>query len=727
MSESAAFEPEGTRPRRGRSRRVPHLGRELSWIEFNARVLHEASDTRNPVLERVKFLAIFASNLDEFFQVRVSGLRRTARSPRIAQLADGPSAVEQLAEVRRRIVDLVAAQSKIYKQTRRELSRSGIEVIDYAKVPEHHAGLRERFLADIYPVLTPLAVDPGHPFPYISSLTLSVAVRLRDPETDEHRFARVQVPAVLPRLVALPLTDDDRGMTARFVLLDQVIKANLDVLFHGLEVIESHLFRLTRDADLALEEEDADNLLVAMEEELRRRRFGDPVRLEVERSMPPETRELLRRGLGLTEPETYEVRGMLDLTSLWQLADIDRPDLKVEPLSPAIPPRLLPPDEDEPADVFAAIRAGDILVHHPYESFAASVERLVEQAADDPDVLTIKQTLYRTSLDSEVVNDLVRAAEQGKQVVVLVELKARFDEQANITWARKLERAGAHVVYGLVGLKTHCKTLLIVRREGSELRRYVHVGTGNYNNRTARTYVDLGLFTCRQDIGADVTDLFNMLTGLSRQRVFQRLVVAPTGLRDRFLELVDREIEHALAGRPAAITLKMNALLDRACVEALYRASTAGVEIDLIVRGACTLVPGVAGLSERIRVRSIIGEFLEHSRIWRFANGGDPEWLIGSADLMDRNLDRRVEAFVPVDDPDARAEIDEILRLLLADDRRSWVLSDDGRWQRIERLTGVPGTIDAQQLLKARAARRTLDATGPRRVHAGLGSLEPWA
>ncbi|HJP88347.1 MAG TPA: polyphosphate kinase 1 [Candidatus Limnocylindrales bacterium] len=727
MSEIAALDPEAPRPRRGRGRRVPHLGRELSWIEFNARVLHEASDTRNPVLERVKFLAIFASNLDEFFQVRISGLRRTARSPRIAQLADGPTAADQLAEVRRRIVDLVAEHSKIYKQTRKELARDGVEVIDYAKVPEHHVALRERFLADIYPVLTPLAVDPGHPFPYISSLTLSVAVRLRDPETDEHRFARVKVPAVLPRLVALPRTDDDAATTHRYVLLDQVIKANLDVLFHGLDVIESHLFRLTRDADLALEEEDADNLLVAMEEELRRRRFGDPVRLEVERSMPPETRELLRRGLGLTETETYEVRGMLDLTSLWQLVNLDRPDLKVEPLSPAIPPRLVPPEEDEPADVFAAIRAGDILVHHPYESFAASVERLVEQAADDPDVLTIKQTLYRTSLDSEVVNDLIRAAEQGKQVVVLVEVKARFDEQANITWARKLERAGAHVVYGLVGLKTHCKTLLIVRREGSELRRYVHIGTGNYNNRTARSYVDLGLFTVRQDIGADVTDLFNMLTGLSRQRVFRRLVVAPTGLRDRFLELVDREIAHAAAGKPAAITLKMNALLDRACVEALYRASSTGVDVDLVIRGACTLVPGVAGLSDRIRVRSIIGEFLEHSRIWRFANGGDPEWLIGSADLMDRNLDRRVEAFVPVDDPEARAEIDEILRLLLADDRRSWVLSDDGRWERTERLTGVPGTIDAQQQLKARAARRAFEATTPRRAHAGLGSLEPWA
>jgi polyphosphate kinase len=727
MASSAATDRQHARPRRGRTRRVPHLGRELSWIEFNARVLHEAGDTRNPVLERVKFLAIFASNLDEFFQVRVSGLRRAARSPRVAQLADGPNPVEQLEEVRQRIVDLVADHSRIYKQTRRELARNGVEVIEYAKVKEHHAALRERFLSDIYPVLTPLAVDPGHPFPYISSLTLSVAVRLRDPETDEHRFARVKVPAVLPRLVELPRDADDPATQHRFVLLDQVIKANLDVLFHGLDVLESHLFRLTRDADLALEEEDADNLLVAMEAELRRRRFGDPVRLEVERSMPPETRELLRRGLGLTEDETYEVRGMLDLTSLWQLVALDRPELKVEPLSPAIPPRLLPPDEDEPADVLAAIRAGDMLVHHPYESFAASVERLVEQAADDPDVLTIKQTLYRTSLDSEVVNDLVRAAEQGKQVVVLVEVKARFDEQANIAWARKLERAGAHVVYGLVGLKTHCKTLLVVRREGSELRRYVHIGTGNYNTRTARTYSDLGLFTCRQDIAADVTDLFNMLTGLSRQRTFRRLVVAPTGLRDRFLELVDREIAHAVAGRPTGITLKMNALLDRACVEALYRASTAGIDVDLIIRGACTLVPGVAGLSERIRVRSIIGEFLEHSRIWRFENGGDPEFLIGSADLMDRNLDRRVEAFVPIDDPEARAEIDAILGLLLADDRRSWVLADDGRWQRIERLTGVPGTIDAQQVLKARAAQRTFEATAPRRAHGGLGSLEPWA
>jgi len=716
-------------PRAGRRRprRLPSLGREQSWIEFNARVLYEASDERNPLLERVKFLAIFASNLDEFFQVRVSTLRRAAKATRVATLGDGPSAAEQLRQVRERIVDLVSDESTIYRRTRKELAKHGLEILDYGKIPDHHAALRDRFLTDIYPVLTPLAVDPGHPFPYITSLTMSVAVQLRDPVTDERRFARVKVPPVLPRLLELPRIEGQAIGEHRLVLLDQVIKANLDVLFSGLEVVESHLFRITRDADIAYDDDDADNLVVAIEEELRRRRFGDPVRLEVERSMPPETRELLRRGLGLTEDETYEVRGMLDLTSLWQLTDVDRPDLKVEPLRPVIPPQLLPPDEDEPADVFAAMRAGDILVHHPYESFAASVERLVEQAADDPDVLTIKQTLYRTSLDSEVVNDLIRAAEQGKQVVVLVEIKARFDEQANIGWARKLERAGAHVVYGLVGLKTHCKTLLIVRREGGNLRRYVHIGTGNYNNRTARNYVDLGLLTVRPDIGEDVTDLFNILTGLSRQRDFRRLIVAPTGLRDRFLQLVDREIEHAGAGQPAGIVLKMNSLLDRACVEALYRASAAGVEIDLIIRGACTLIPGVSGLSEHIRVRSIVGEFLEHSRIWRFENGGSPDWYIGSADLMDRNLERRVEAFVPIDDPGARAEIDEILRIMLADDRRSWLLSSDGRWQRTERVNGIPGTIDAQQLLKLHAQERSEAASAPHRAHAGLGSLEPWA
>ncbi|HLX34937.1 MAG TPA: polyphosphate kinase 1 [Candidatus Limnocylindrales bacterium] len=722
---SGAVVPDARQKRRGRPRRLPQLSRELSWIEFNARVLHEARDERNPLLERVKFLAIFASNLDEFFQVRISGLRRAVASNRVMPLFDGPPPAEQLAEVRRRVLELVDEQATLFRKLRRQLAKEGIEIVDYRRVEEHHAELRERFIADIYPVLTPLAVDPGHPFPYISSLTLSVAVGLRDPETGERRFARVKVPPVLPRLLELPARRGQEATTHRFVLLDQVIEANLDLLFNGMEILERHLFRVTRDADLTLDDDDADDLLEAIEEELRRRRFGEPVRLEIERSMPAETRALLAEGLDVTEDETYEIRGMLDMTSLWQIAEVDRPDLKSAPWNPVIPARLTPPDDDEPADLFAAMRAADILVHHPYESFTASVERLVEQAADDPDVLAIKQTLYRTSLDSRVVNHLIRAAELGKQVVVLVEIKARFDEQANIEWAKRLERAGAHVAYGMLGLKTHCKTLLVVRREGSALRRYVHIGTGNYNHKTARTYVDLGLFTCRQDIGGDVTDLFNQLTGLSRQRLFRRLIVAPAGMRDAFIGLVDREIEHAAQGLPARIALKMNALVDRACVEALYRASSAGVDVDLIIRGACTLVPQVEGLSERIRVRSVVGELLEHSRIWRFENGGSPAWFIGSADLMDRNLDRRIEAFVPIDDRDAQRQIDEILDTMLADDRRAWALSSDGRWQRVERLTGTPGTIDSQVLMRTAALLRSRDAT-PSRPLQTVASLEPW-
>jgi polyphosphate kinase len=714
------------RRRRGRGRQVQQLSRELSWIEFNARVLDEARDERNPLLERVKFLAIFASNLDEFFQVRVTYLRRQARAGRITLLPGTRTPVEQMAEVRARVVELVAEHSAIYRKIRHALAREGIEIVDYRRVEDVHAALRERFMTEIYPVLTPLAVDPGHPFPYISTLTLSVAVGLRDPETGERRFARVEVPAVLPRLIELPRGADQALSHHRFVLLDQIIEANLDALFAGMEVVEHHLFRVTRDADLAMEDADADDLLVAIEEELRRRRFGEPVRLEVERSMPEESREILRRGLGLTDEETYEVRGTLDLTSLSQLVDLERPDLKPAPWVPTVPPRLRPLDDDEPVDMFATIQTADLLVHHPYESFSASVERLVEQAADDPDVLTIKQTLYRTSGDSPVVHHLIRAAEQGKQVVVLVELKARFDEQANIVWARKLERAGAHVVYGLVGLKTHCKTLLVVRREGSLLRRYVHVGTGNYNTRTARSYADLGLFTCRPEIGEDVTDLFNVLTGLSRQRTFRRLFVAPTGLRDQFIRLVEREIEHVQAGRGGRIVLKMNALVDRASIEALYRASGAGVEVELIIRGACTLIPGVRGLSETTRVRSIVGEFLEHARIWRFENGGRPEWYIGSGDLMDRNLDRRVEAFIPVDDRVAQGQLDEIIESQLADDRRSWQLWDDGRWRRTEEITGLPGSRDSQAQAKEQALLRAGSAL-PQRPHAGAGSLEPWA
>jgi polyphosphate kinase len=699
--------------------RLPYLNRELSWLEFNARVLFEARDPRNPLLERVKFLAIFASNLDEFFQVRIAGLRQQVSAGSAAPAPDGRTAAEQLAAARARVLELVAEHSAIYAEIRRALAAEGIEIVGYASIPEHHAALRQRFLDEIYPVLTPLAVDPGHPFPYISTLSLSIAVGLRDPETGETRFARIKVPPILPRLLEVE--------PHRFVLIDQVIAANLDLLFAGMEVLEHHLFRVTRNADLAIEEDEADDLLMALEEELRRRRFGEAVRLEVERSMPPATRQLLLRGIGLGEDDCYDIGGMLDLTGLRTIGELDRPDLRSAPWTPVTPPRLVPPDEDEPADVFAAIRTGDLLVHHPYESFAASIERFIDQAVEDPEVLTIKMTLYRTSGDSPIVRDLIRAAERGKQVVVLVEIKARFDEEANIVFARKLEQAGAHVVYGLVGLKTHSKVLLVVRREGSGLRRYVHIGTGNYNHRTARLYTDLGLLSCRPELGADVTDLFNVLTGLSRQREFRRLLVAPHSLRSRFLELVDREIANAALGREARIVLKVNAIVDVQCIEALYRASQAGVRIDLISRAGCSLQPGIAGVSETVTVRSIVGEFLEHSRVWGFANGGEAEWYIGSADLMERNLDRRVEAVVPVEDAEARTRLAEFVEVMLADDRRSWQLGADAVWRRTEELNGTPGTLDTHEAMKAIALAASTAAAAPRRPRAGAGSLDPRA
>jgi len=707
------------RRRSARDQKGPILNRELSWIEFNARVLHEARDARNPLLERVKFLAIFASNLDEFFQVRVSGLRHQDLSRSGHTSFDGLTPAQQLDAIRERVRELITEHSTIWTQIREELAGEGVEIHDYDEVPEHHETLRRRFHDEIFPVLTPLAVDPGHPFPYISTLSLSIAVGLRDPETGEKRFARVKIPPLLPRLFAV-----ERD---KFVLLDQVIEANLDELFRGMEILETHLFRVTRDADINLEEDEADDLLLAIEEEVRRRRFGDAVRIEVERSMPDLTRRILIKGTGVREEDCFEVAGMLDLTALWQLVGLDRPDLKAPVHTPVIPQRLLPPDEDERVDMFATMRAGDLMVHHPYESFTASVERFIDQAADDPEVLTIKQTLYRTSGDSPIVRALIRAAEQGKQVVVLVELKARFDEENNIVWARRLEQAGAHVVYGLVGLKTHSKVALVVRREGSGIRRYIHIGTGNYNPKTARLYTDLGLLTCREELGADVTDLFNVLTGLSRQRVFRRLLVAPMTLRSRFIELVEREAANARAGHPSRIVLKVNSLVDTQAIEALYEASKAGVEIDLIVRGACCLVPGVEGVSERIRVRSIIGEFLEHSRIWMFSNAGRPEWFIGSADLMERNLDRRVEVVTPVEDREAQARLARIVEVMLADDRRSWQLGSDGRWTRLEVIESREGTVETFAVLKDDAASAHAQADVPRRPHAQAGSMDPRA
>jgi polyphosphate kinase len=709
-----------SRPRRRptRDQRAPILNRELAWIDFNARVLHEAQDARNPLLERVKFLAIFASNLDEFFQVRVSGLRRQDESNRSLLSSDGRTPGQQLEEIRRRVGELINEHSAAWTQVRHALAAEGIEILDYDEVPEHHETLRRRFHDEIFPVLTPLAVDPGHPFPYISTLSLSIAVGLRDPETGENRFARVKIPPLLPRLFEV-----ERD---KFVLLDQVIEANLDELFRGMEILETHLFRVTRDADIAIEEDEADDLLEAMEEEIRRRRFGEAVRLEIERSMPDLTRRILVHGTGVRDEDCFQVSGMLDLTALWQLVSLDRPDLKAPEYTPVIPSRLQPVDDDEPVDVFAQMRTSDIFVHHPYESFSASVERFIDQASDDPDVLTIKQTLYRTSGDSPIVRALIRAAERGKQVVVLVEIKARFDEEANIVWGRRLEQAGAHVVYGLVGLKTHSKVALVVRREGSGLRRYIHIGTGNYNGKTARLYTDFGLLTCREEIGADVTDLFNVLTGLSRQRAFRRLLVAPMTLRSRFMELVEREAANARAGAPARIVVKTNSIVDTSAIEALYEASRAGVEVDLIVRGACSLVPGVEGVSERIRVRSIVGEFLEHSRIWMFANGGRPEWYIGSADLMERNLDRRVEVVTPVDDPEATARLARVVEVMLADDRRSWQLGPDGSWTRTEVAQSREGTIETFAVLKEDAvAAMAMSDTTPTQLPAR--SMDPRA
>jgi len=713
-----AAKPSPTRG--GESSAFPYINREFSSLEFNDRVLFEAGEERNPLLERVKFLAIFASNLDEFFQIRVSGLLEQAASHAVSPIPGEKPATEQLAAIRARYRSLLAEQSDIFRRVCRDLGSVGIQLVEYADVPEHHESLRRRFTDEIYPVLTPLAVDPGHPFPYISTLSLSLAIRMEDPEDGEERFARVKVPPVLPRFLHI---EPDK-----FVLVEQVIAANLDMLFSGMTILETHLFRVTRDADLELQEDEADDLMIALEEELRRRRFGEAVRLEVDTAMPAPMRRILEKGVGVDPADCYEIADMLDHTGLWQIAGLDRPDLKLPPYAPIVPPRLTPPDEDEPVDVFAAIRAGDILVHHPYESFAASTQLFISQAATDPDVLSIKMTLYRTSGDSPIVRDLIAAAERGKQVVVLVEIKARFDEEANIVWARKLEKVGAHVVYGLVGLKTHSKTSLVVRREGSTLRRYVHIGTGNYNSGTARLYTDFGLLSCRPELGADVSDLFNVLTGLSRQRDFRRLIVAPMNLRNWILEMIQRETDHALAGRPARIVLKLNSLVDPACVAALYTAARAGVQVDLIIRGICSLWPGVPGASEGIRVRSIVGQYLEHSRVFSFANDGNPELFIGSADLMERNLDRRVEAIVPIEDPDARRRIDSVLNVMLADDRRSWQLLGDGVYHRTEEINGAAGTIDTFEVLKNRAVETAAAAVAePHRPHAGVGSLDPRA
>ena len=675
----------------GAAQRSPgrFLNREISWLDFNERVLALARDERTPLLERAKFLAIFASNLDEFYMVRVAGIVRRQETGLGVRSADGLGTSQQLTMIREQVRSLAGEHARCFlQQVRPELAREGIRIVSWAELPAvEQLRLHGWFREQIFPVLTPLAVDPAHPFPYISGLSLNLAVLVRDPATEVERFARVKVPNNVGRFVPV-----DGGEGSRFLPLEEVIGEHLQQLFPGLDVLAHHLFRVTRNAEVEVEEDRDEDLLQAMERELSRRRFGPVVRLEVGEGVDPHVLDLLVRELDVTPDDVVEVPGLLALSSLHELASLDRPELKDDPFVPATPARLA--DGEQAADVFAALRDGDLLVHHPYDSFSTSVLRFLEQAAADPAVLAIKQTLYRTSGDSPVVDALVDAAESGKQVVVVIEITARFDEQANIRWARQLERAGCHVVYGLLGLKTHCKALLVVRQEGGGLRRYAHLGTGNYHPRTARLYEDLGLLTADPDLGADLTDLFNALTGYSNQTAYRDLLVAPHGVRPGLLERIEREAEHGRAGRPCGIRIKANSIVDEQIVDALYDASAAGVPVDLVVRGICAVRPEEPGLSERVRVRSVLGRFLEHSRVVHFVNAGEPEFWMGSADLMHRNLDRRVETLVRVKDPAVQAQLASLLDRLLADDVRRWDLDRTGCW------TEHPGRDVQEDLLR---------------------------
>ncbi|GAC1442497.1 MAG: polyphosphate kinase 1 [Vulcanimicrobiaceae bacterium] len=651
--------------------------RELSWLAFNDRVLEEAQDERNPLLERLKFMAIYSTNLDEYFMIRVAALKQQIEAEIVKRSNDGRLPAEQVAAISERLrPSLARFSSLLAHELLPALARSGIAIRRYAELDAGRRVELERFFAErVFPVLTPLAVDRGHPFPYISNLTLSLGVEMYEATADGAimRFARVKVPQSLPRLVPVAGGDGE----AHFVMLEDVIAHNLEALFPGLDVRASYCFRVTRDADLDLQEDEADDLLRAIESELRKRRFGEPVRLEVEAAMPDYLRAMLLEALDLEAVDLYEIDAMLGANDLWTIVNLDRPELRDPPFTPSIPKRLL-----GETDIFAAMRDGDILLHHPYDSFDPVVQFL-KQAADDPQVLAIKQTLYRTSGNSPIVGALVEAVENGKQVATLIELKARFDEENNIHWARNLERVGAHVVYGLPNLKVHAKVILVVRDEPDGIRRYMHFGTGNYNDKTAKIYTDLSLFTCRSDLGADVTHLFNRLTGFSKATRYEKLLVAPTTLRSGFVECIERETANARAGRPSGIVAKLNAISDRRLVQSLYRASQAGVPIDLIVRGMCELRPGLPGVSETIRVRSIVGRFLEHSRIFAFANGGDPRVYIGSADWMGRNLDRRVETMVPVLDSQIRhAIVDGILETMQRDNCKTRWLQPDGTYLR---------------------------------------------
>ncbi len=681
------------------------LNRELSWLDFNRRVLQLADDAGVPLLERAKFLAIVSSNLDEFYEVRVAGLRDQIAAGLDHVSPDGTRPDQQLAAITRGVADLVGFQNAVERRVFAELRAAGIAIVGWDELDgADRRAMQDVFDEGIFPVLTPLAVDPGHPFPYISNLSLNLAAMLREPGSGQRRFARVKVPPLLPRFVG-----DADGR--RFLPLEHLISSQLDSLFPGLEVESVHTFRVTRNADLELDEDEAEDLLAAMEIELRRRRFGRAVRLEVSAGTTEEVIGLLLEELELDRSDLVLVDGLLDLTALHALHRLPHPDLKDEPWPSCTQPRLQAVADEEP-DFFRVLREGDVLVHHPYDSFATSVERFISQAAADPSVLTIKLTLYRTSGDSPIVKALVEAAERGKQVAVLIEVKARFDEMNNITWARHLEREGVHVAYGLIGLKTHTKVALVIRSEQEGLRRYVHIATGNYNSSTARLYTDFGLFTADRQIGDDVTRLFNSLTGYGRPTSYRHLVVAPEGLRPWILNAIRGE--HPTADRgPGHIILKMNSLVDPAVIEALYDASNAGVRVELIVRGICCLRPGVPGMSENITVRSIVGRYLEHARVFSFANYDGPgqgAFFIGSADLMPRNLDRRVEVMVPVRDPALCDEVRDLLRLQLADTLLAWSLGSEGRWTRLSASQAEEG-VNAQVESRHRAVERSRRAS----------------
>ncbi len=671
------------------------FNRELSWLEFNARVLEEAQNPAHPLLERLKFLAIFSNNLDEFFMIHVPGMRERADEETERPPAERAIAA-RLRAIQAKLEPMLDAQFCCLQELLPQLARRGIRLLRYDDLnPVQKERLRLYFENEVFPVLTPLAVDPGHPFPYISNLSLSLAVVVHDPRTGQDRFARVKVPTrpVLPRLVPVV------GEKWQFVLLEEIITAHIGRLFAGMEVRACYPFRVTRNADLELQEEAAADLLELIEEELSKRRFGELVRLELARAMPEEIRRTLITELQATEEEVYLVDGPLNLADFFPLTSIDIPELRYPPFVPAIPPSLR-----SGMDLFAAIRQGDILLHHPYQSFGC-VTDFLRRAAEDPQVLTIKHTLYRTSGDSPILQALIDAADNGKQVACVVELKARFDEANNITWAKQLEKSGVHVVYGLLGLKTHCKITLVVRREEDGLRRYVHIGTGNYNPKTAAVYTDLGLLTCHPDFGADATDLFNFLTGYSRQDQYRKFLVAPVTLRSRLQSMIERETAKHTDDNPGRILAKMNSLVDPALIKALYAASQKGVQIDLIVRGMCCLRPGVPGLSENIRVVSIVGRFLEHSRIFYFRNGGEDEVYMGSADWMPRNLDRRVEVVIPVEDPALRRTLrDEVLPVLLQDNCQAWELQPDGSYLRRHPLPGEPRFSAQAALLEALSA-----------------------